>query len=243
MVRRPKGNGGSSRIGTKRQANADRTRNREELIYDLRVQGKRFGEIAAIVGITRQGVEAAFYRVMQAIPPQDAEEHRTASLERIGQIRSTIWEKLDPKPPPMPKIKAKAKEAEPPQPGDTTVEPATRPAPALIPPQIGEQCALCGHKRGSENAIAAANTLVRLEEREAKLLGLDAPTKVDIRLGAPKRVAVDPKSREEAVERLTIDEQRTLLHLIRKCRGEPPYPEPPLLAPQANGLDPDPDDD
>ena len=59
----------------------------------------RFAEIAAIVGITRQGCEAAYYRVMQAIPPQDAEEHRTASLERIGQMRSRLWKKFDPEPP------------------------------------------------------------------------------------------------------------------------------------------------
>jgi hypothetical protein len=150
-----------------------------------------------------------------------------ASLERINQMRAQLWEKFDPKPTPAPKP---SKPAKPPQPGDTMVD-APPPAPALVRPQIGENCALCGHKRGSENSIAAANTLVRLEEREAKLLGLDQPTKIDLQLGAPPKFNVDARSRQEAIERLTIDEQRTLLHLIRKMRGEPPYPLPPLAPP------------
>jgi hypothetical protein len=100
----------------------------------------------------------------------------------------------------------------------------------------------CDHCGVSKQMLMAAMPLLRLEERQSRLLGLDAPLKIDVRLGAPKPFAVDARSREEAVERLTIDEQRELLHLIRKMRGEPPYPLPPY-APQsptttvANGHD------
>lgn len=117
----------------------------------------------------------------------------------------------------------------------------------LVPHKLkpGEKCAACGHVEG-DGLLAATGTLVKLEEREAKLTGLDAPQRIDIQLGAPKPFPVDARSRTEAVERLTVDEQRTLLHLIRKMRGEPPHPLPPLAPPpitngHANGHDHGPD--
>lgn len=40
-------------------------------------------------------------------------------------------------------------------------------------------------------------------------------------MGAPTKFAVDLKSRTEAVERLIVDEQRALLHLIGKMSSVP----------------------
>jgi len=74
---------------------------------------------------------------------------------------------------------------------------------------------------------------MRIEQLESRLRGLDARTQPDGRLGAPPKFTVDPKSRTEPDERLTIEEQRHLLFLIRKMRGEPERPVPPL-APAAS---------
>ncbi len=84
-------------------------------------------------------------------------------------------------------------------------------------PTLSERCPTCG---SSPNFLAAADKVIRLEERLARLLGLDRSTKVDRRsLGAPAVVPIDLKSRTEAIERLSVDEQRELLFLDRYGPG------------------------
>jgi hypothetical protein len=98
-------------------------------------------------------------------------------------------------------------------------------------PAPGERCPTCSR---SSDHLAVDDQLFRLEELEARLLGLDRPPKVERHPGAPAAFPVDPKSVREAIERLTSFEQRVLLYVIRKIRGELPKPRPPLLAPPVN---------
>jgi hypothetical protein len=95
-------------------------------------------------------------------------------------------------------------------------------------PAPGERCRTCGSSPGLS---AVADKLIRLEEQEARLFGLDRPPKVDRHPGAPSWLAIDPKTRTEPDERLTIVEQRAFLFLVRKMRGEPQWPLPPFARP------------
>jgi hypothetical protein len=105
------------------------------------------------------------------------------------------------------------------------------------PTAKGKRCPTC-HSRYDPLAIVEKS--IRLEERLARLEGFDRPSEADRHPGAPPKFdAIDPKTRTEAIERLAIPEQRTLLYLVRKMRGEPLTPLPPLAPqPTSNGHDP-----
>jgi hypothetical protein len=69
--------------------------------------------------------------------------------------------------------------------------------------------------------ISALEFLLRLEERQARLLGLDSDTRFD----GSGPVAVDADEMTRLIQsNLSVDEQRQMLHLMRKARGLPSVP-------------------
>jgi hypothetical protein len=69
--------------------------------------------------------------------------------------------------------------------------------------------------------ISVLEFLLRLEERQARLLGLDSDSDFD----GSRPVAVDADEMTKLIQQnLEVDEQRELLRLMRKARGLPSAP-------------------
>lgn len=107
------------------------TLQRAKQIFELRLRGATFDEIARLVGMHRKGVEKAYYRELAGISKDARERLQKEQKERIDRRRSRLWTRFE---------------------GTNDIEQMA---------QLNRE-------------------LTRLDLREAKLFGLDEPTKVDL---------------------------------------------------------------
>jgi predicted pyridoxine 5'-phosphate oxidase superfamily flavin-nucleotide-binding protein len=76
-------------------------------------------------------------------------------------------------------------------------------------------------KESSKNLIAAVNAMNRIHIRRARLLGLDAPQKLDIRglyrIGGDQQSA-ERLARERVLEAVPLDEQERMYEVLAAAR-------------------------
>jgi hypothetical protein len=144
---------------------------REQQIVALKLRGIAAPEIARVIGISRQAVNAAFNKALRR-QTEDALDawHRT-ELGGLAMEATNIWRLMD----------------------------------------------LPENKNDWKAQAALEDRLMRIHIRRAKLLGLDAPTKLDVsgiyqRGGAD--IAAEQTAREAIIEALPIEEQRRIYELF-----------------------------
>jgi hypothetical protein len=99
---------------------------RAQKVYELKLRGSSFPDIARALNISHRSAIRCFERVFQKVPPADVHRYRNLHLEEMQRIRTLLW------------------------------------------------------KTSAQDPVGAAMGLIRLLGREAKLLGLDSPTKVGL---------------------------------------------------------------
>lgn len=142
-----------NRAGNGRFTRTPDTAARDAAAVRLRAQGASVEEIAATLGYANKGTASkAVQRALQAVVRPDVEQLRALQGDELDAIQQECWRIIST---PHPKVSASGRIVVDP----STGEPVTDPAPI----------------------VAALNTLVRVGERRAKLLGLDGPAKVEIK--------------------------------------------------------------
>jgi hypothetical protein len=99
---------------------------RAQKVYELKLRGHSFPDIARQLNISHKSALRCFERVFRKIPAAEGHRYRKLQLEEYERIRSLLW------------------------------------------------------TASAQDPIGAAMGLIRLADREAKLLGLDSPTKLDV---------------------------------------------------------------
>jgi hypothetical protein len=170
---------------------------REQQIVALKLRGIAAPEIARVIGISRQAVNAAFNKALRR-QTEDALDawHRT-ELGGLAMEATNIWRLMD----------------------------------------------LPENKNDWRAQAALEDRLMRIHIRRAKLLGLDAPTKLDVtgiyqRGGAD--VEAEQTAREAVIEALPIEERRRIYELfyqagLRAAAGD--LSQPAIDTTVSNGSD------
>ena len=149
--------------GTHPQARAQAAQRRRQ-IFELRLRGATFDDIARMLGMHAQAVIKSYHRELHAIPKEARDRLQKEQKQRIDRQRAKLWTKF---------------------------EAATDP----------------------EDIARYSRELTRLEIREAKLFGLDAPTKLDL---TAEITANEDKRLQDlaALVRAMPDEDRAALALL-----------------------------
>lgn len=160
----PRGGNRTSPEARLRQARNERT------ILELRLCGAMHEDIAKQLGMSVNGVIAAYKRALRRIPEPVAQLARKESLERLDRLNVRLWTRLK------------------------------------------------REDLSHEDFARLSQTLLKAEQRHAKLLGLDAPEKLEV---ANKSDPEELRQRErhfQQVQKLTLEEKRALLEMIGKAK-------------------------
>jgi hypothetical protein len=180
---------------------------RERNVVQLFIRGLGWAEIAQQLRLKGEsGARAAFDRAAKRIPKKDVELLRKLSSERLNDARRRVYIELAGRQEQVP---------DPQNPGQMKT--------ITVRPTVQE-------------VYDGVDRILKIEAREAKLYGLDAPNKSD----TPPAFTVGPPSlTDEEIEirwgRLTEEEQRTYLRLEAKLDGR--WVDPPTLADQDVSLE------
>lgn len=163
----------------------DDTAARDAKAVRLRSQGASYSEIATALAFhDASGARKAVERALADVVRPDVERLRALQGDELDAIQLECWRIITT---PHPKVSASGRIVIDPNTG----EPVTDPAPI----------------------VAALNTLVRVGERRAKLLGLDGPAKVEV-------------TREITLDELkaSVLRKREEVSALRIAQGLPPLP-------------------
>lgn len=79
---------------------------------------------------------------------------------------------------------------------------------------------LKGMDRSDPNYDAAVQSVLRIEQREAKLLGLDAPRQLEVQTYQDPDALAENQKLQTMLAKLSIEEKRDLLNLMIKASNE-----------------------
>jgi DNA-binding CsgD family transcriptional regulator len=148
---------------------------REQQIVALKLRGIAAPEIARVIGISRQAVNAAFNKALRRQTEAALDAWHRTELGGLAMEATNIWRLMD----------------------------------------------LPENKNDWRAQAALEDRLMRIHIRRAKLLGLDAPTKLDVS-GIYKRggddAAAEQFARDAVLEALPIEEQRRLYDIFYQAR-------------------------
>jgi len=150
-------------MGTSPARKEDTQRDRAEVMR-LRRQGNTFEAIGEQLGVTRQRAHQIYWQALKEIPAQEVSEYRAEQVERLDEMLRKAYEVLDRK--------------------HLTVSQGR--VVRLGKPFVnddGEAEVDDGRGEPIEDdapTLNAIKTILAIEERRAKLLGLDAPTKTNV---------------------------------------------------------------
>lgn len=136
---------------------------RDMLVWEARLRGTRPQQIAEELGISLSQVAGATHRAAKMIALESAEEHVKAEVERIDILLQNAIEVLE-------------KDHYATSHGKVMFDPSTDPPRPMI---------------DTAPTLKAIDTIIKLMERRAKLLGLDAPTRTEHAVNLQKVDAQD----------------------------------------------------
>ena len=182
MGRKPVKKGCNQYSGTKPKALAVRKRDAEAI--KMRLSGSTLREICGKLGYSSvRHVRTAILRGLRYLaPPEEAEEMRRREVDRTFEIEAEAWEQWDRSVEDALKTVTKAA--------------ATEAKDAVGQPIIGTPITseIVTTREGQSGNPALLGKILDAMERRAKLLGLDAPTTVDLNSRSEMRViGCDPK--------------------------------------------------
>lgn len=153
-------------------AESDRTSGRNGSIWRQYVNGQTQESLAAEYGLSRERIAQIIRAVRDSIPRQAREEVITESVELLRRLRMealAVWE--------------------------SAAAPVTagKDGDVLTDPETGQVV------RDHGGRLRALDTVLKVMEREARLLGLDEAQKIDV--GAGERAAAE-RAAEAALSRL-----------------------------------------
>jgi len=170
---------------------------RERQVLQLFLRGLTWVEIARQIGLTGEsGARAAFDRAVKRIPAKDVELLRKLQSERLNDARRRVYSELAGRQEQLP---------DPEHPGLTKT--------ITVRPTI-------------EEVYAGVDRIVRIEIREAKLYGLDAPKKSEV-MAAVTGQPISDEELDIQLARLTSAERETFMMLVAKLQGR--WVEPPAI--------------
>jgi hypothetical protein len=148
---------------------------REQQIVALKLRGIAAPEIARVIGISRQAVNASFNKALRRQTEGALDAWHRTELGGLAMEATNIWRLMD----------------------------------------------LPENKNDWRAQAALEDRLMRIHIRRAKLLGLDAPTKLDVS-GIYQRGGADVEAeqfaRDAVLEALPIEEQRRLYDVFHQAR-------------------------
>jgi DNA-binding CsgD family transcriptional regulator len=171
----------------KTQTSDAATAERDNTVWQLRLQGFTLRQIGARLGLSHETIRLILERGRAELIYPKIEEQRATELERLDEMLHRAWSIMD------------------------------------------REHALVSHGRliADENGLplpdtgpilAAMDRVLRISERRAKLLGLDAATKVEAQVFAPETDEVRALA-EEAARRLADDPCPTCTGPLRETVG------------------------
>lgn len=178
---------GCAVAGGERGAQRYTAAQRRDKVVALRRQRLSFGEIGQQLGVSESMARKIYDQVIKAIPAANLEAHRVEELERLDELERKAINVLE----------------------------------GLHPLVQQGRIINRGHKDESGTwvvdeelvdsgpVLAALDRVLKIQERRAKLLGLDAPAKTEVNVGA-----VDPAS----IELRLLLEQRAERNAAEKER-------------------------
>lgn len=154
---------------TERQQSAPRTTLRDWMWWELYVKGHTQQQIADKYGKSQSFVSERLKAVRANLPTDAREDIRKRRIDEMERLRARIWRIADSEGAPVTAGKD----------GDLVRDPVT-----------GEVV------RSYQDQLAASRELRAWQEREAKALGLDAATKVDMTATVVHTTAIDAELEE-----------------------------------------------
>ena len=172
-------------------------RERERQVVQLVIRGLAWGEIARQLGMGDESTaRKAFNRAIKRIPAKDVELLRKLQSERLNDARRRVYTELAGRQEQVP---------DPTNPGQMKT--------VTVRPTI-------------EEVYAGVDRIVKIENREANLYGLDAPKKSEV-MAAVTGQAISDEEIDIQLARLTPDEQVEFMRLTQKMQGR--WVEPPAI--------------
>jgi hypothetical protein len=172
-------------------------RERERQVVQLVIRGLAWGEIARQLGMGDESTaRKAFNRAIKRIPAKDVELLRKLQSERLNDARRRVYSEL---------AGRQAQVPDPEHPGQMKT--------ITVRPTI-------------EEVYAGVDRIVKIENREANLYGLDAPKKSEV-MAAVTGQAISDEEIDIQLARLTPEEQAEFMRLTAKMQGR--WVEPPAI--------------
>ena len=171
MGKKPKKKGCNQYSGTKPKALAVRKRDAQAI--KLRLEGETLMSIAQKLGYNSRGhVRSAIFRGLRYLaPPEDAEKMRQREVDRTYEIETEAWEQWD----------ESIKDAE-----RVVTKEAAIETEGIRGDLITTE--IVTTREGQSGNPALLDKILKAMERRAKLLGLDAPEKLDVSQKSDVRV-------------------------------------------------------